>query len=161
MQDPQDKKISHAMFKLSKTNWLSLTIVYMVFIAFMSLKPAVHVTPHSTVKEVVHNCLHVPAYAMMALFWYLTLRAFNFTHKVSAQNAFMFAFIFGVLMEILQGFSSGREPSLLDICSNTFGAGGMVWVIYGVIARQSRSNPKAKDEIASSLNAPRNDKKGS
>ena len=110
--------------------WLSATILYTGLVTFMSLKPAYHTAEPSTVKEVFFNTLHVPGYAGMAFFCYFCLRALVVVESAKlARYAFWTAWGWGFFMEILQIFAPGRGFSLIDLCSNAIGAGGVVWVI--------------------------------
>jgi len=73
--------------------------------------------------------LHTPAYGLMAfLVWFSLGRTRPTGRKVFIQT-FWICFLYGVLIEILQGFVTGRHPSFLDIGLNTIGMGLVLYLI--------------------------------
>lgn len=107
-----------------KTNWKIVTAIYMIVLAFVSLRAGAVPSSETTVKQVLHNSAHVPAYALLT---YLLINSFVRIDSSTYTASFMGAFIFGVVMEVLQMFVPNRFPSLMDIFLNGCGAGWVVW----------------------------------
>ena len=131
------------MPSLTKKHWITITIVYMVLLLLVSLKPAAETMgPPSGLKQAAHNFLHVPAYAILVFLLFNcrlpALRRFGGGPALrrfggGGLTCFIIAVIYGALMEHLQSFSPGRLPSVLDIILNTLGAGGMVvWLRWKI-----------------------------
>lgn len=105
---------------LNRIFWSFCTLIYLALLTFASLKPPAATQVHSTVREVLHNLTHLPAYAILTYFLFVTARAvrLRFNPYLAAVLA---AFAFGILMEYLQSLVPGREPSLMDVGLNTVG----------------------------------------
>lgn len=83
--------------------------------------------------------LHVIAYALLMLFWYLTFHK-NSTPKTMLKIALACIF-YGIILEVVQGkLTTQRTSDLLDIVANCVGVIVMVLVLFMV------KNPKVKNE---------------
>ena len=71
----------------------------------------------SSIKQVAHNLLHVPAYSLLALLLFYSFGS-RFLVRV-----FIVASVYGVLNEYVQSFVPGRMASVMDIFLNVVGAG--------------------------------------
>ena len=76
------------------------------------------------------NLLHVPAYFILAMLWWRTLRTQKWSVAASVIAAMLVAAVYGVLDEVHQHFVPGRYLSLTDAMLNLVGAllGGM-WAL--------------------------------
>ena len=126
---------------MSKMKWNILTVLYMGLIIYESLKPYYPQPGDSKIKEFFHNVAHIPAYSLLV---YLFLHNFLKQGRREQSIAFVGAVLFGVGLEILQGFFPGREPSLLDIASNTLGAGLTLFLLKHNYIRLMESSCEAK-----------------
>jgi len=99
-----------------KKLWLTITILYLALLAFVSLvPPSAHQTGgHSVIAEVLHNAAHVPAYMILTFVLFFTLRAFDIPDPAVKRKVILMALGYGVLMEFLQGWAPDRDPSVLD-----------------------------------------------
>ena len=102
------------MMTLSRQQWQKITITWMAAILALSLMP-VRIKEPSLWNDMLSNSAHVAMYAVLT---FGLLRAFDRRVYVFS---FLTAFCYGVLMEILQGFTSCRSPELLDVISNAVG----------------------------------------
>jgi len=112
----------------SRRFWLGVTLIYMVALLAVSLKPIDRTGPSSAVQEATHNFFHVPAYALLTLFWVNTLTAYKIQSRILIW-AFCISCLYGLMNELLQGWVPGRFPSRLDIFLNTLGTVGMLLFI--------------------------------
>ena len=102
-----------------------VAVGYMLLIFALSLKPVWQDHPDSWIREMLHNLMHVPAYALMAFFVYLAWSG----EGQRRWGSVLIPFIYGVLLEVLQGFVPGRYPSWLDIVLNALGIITAVWLV--------------------------------
>ena len=101
-----------------------LTILYMGFLAFLSLSPEEHHPgKFEHLKDTIHNLGHIPAYTILCFLWIQFLGLFHQKNFIIALSISVF---YGITLEYFQSFIPGRYPSLLDICSNTLGA-SLTW----------------------------------
>ena len=108
-----------------KAKWF-LTFLYMILLVYFSLKgrpPGPHT---STIKEMMHNLGHIPAYAVLT---YLLVWSFSIIEGAVLMRAFLISFFYGVGMEILQSFTPDRTSSVKDALLNALGAGVMLWLL--------------------------------
>ena len=102
--------------------WMPLTIACLIIIYFSILK-----NPFSSIgipkgDLLNFNNLHIPAYFVLS---FLAGVAFRHTTKLKFHHytlAILFAFNFGILMEIAQGFIPARTASLFDTTHALIGA---------------------------------------
>ena len=106
-----------------------ITAGYMLLILALSLHPVLDKQPESWFREMVHNLMHAPAYGLMAFFVLLSWDQTHQWERRSVLGTALVCFGYGVLIEILQGFVPGRNPSLLDITLNTLGIGAALWLM--------------------------------
>jgi VanZ family protein len=105
---------------LNRIFWSFSTGIYLALLTFASLKPPAATYDHSITKAVLHNLTHVPAYAILTYFFFVTARALRLKSNPYL-TAILAAFAFGILMECLQSLVPGRESSLMDVGLNTMG----------------------------------------
>lgn len=104
----------------TKRRWLLATAVYLGLLGAVSLQPAGD-GPQDFIKEVVHNLLHVPAYAVLT--WLLVRCSLALDRRRWMYvRAFVLSALWGIFMEVLQSFAPGRFPSVMDVGSNAFGS---------------------------------------
>lgn len=108
-----------------KTKWF-LTFLYMILLVYFSLKGRGPVAHTSTIKEMMHNLGHIPAYAVLT---YLLVWSFSTIQRAILMRVFLISFFYGVGMEILQSFTPDRTPSVKDALLNALGAGVMLWLL--------------------------------
>ena len=112
----------------SRKFWVTVLIFYMVFILGASLKPVTGTEESSWIGELLHNLCHVPAYSVL-VFWIVgLLKAWDVKSGIFVK-AVIFAALYGILLEFLQGFVPGRTLSVGDMLLNTAGALIMVSLI--------------------------------
>ena len=68
------------------------------------------------------NLLHVPAYFILAMLWWRTLRTQKWSVASSVIAAMLVTAAYGVLDEVHQYFVPGRYLSLTDVMLNLLGA---------------------------------------
>ena len=142
----------------NRTTWFSVTVIYMALLLWGSLKPpAASVGEQDFVREMLHNLLHVPAYAGLTLVLYKAIKSSEQRPKngileirdieFGARKAGMLiAIIYGVVIEQLQGMVPGRYPSTLDIFLNIAGAGGMASILEWFNRRELKGGEGEKRE---------------
>jgi VanZ family protein len=74
------------------------------------------------VQPTWQTLLHIPAYFVLALLWWRTLRTRKWPIGAAAGTAIILAAIYGVLDEVHQYFVPGRFLSLTDLGMNLIGA---------------------------------------
>ncbi|MFQ5479703.1 MAG: VanZ family protein [Thermodesulfobacteriota bacterium] len=116
---------------------LTLTIVYMIVVLIVSVvKTSDGVETFAGMDKVLHFLL----YGLMGLLWirvFLTRRQHSFgggRPKGVVLKAVAITFLFGLIIEFVQGFLPAREASLYDALAN--GAGALSGVLlYTLINR--------------------------
>ncbi|VAX34851.1 hypothetical protein MNBD_UNCLBAC01-1093 [hydrothermal vent metagenome] len=109
------------VFEKNRQNYyVPITIIYMGILAYLQLRNPLgnNNAGISSVKQLLHNLAHIPAYAVLA---WLVLKFFfkvDFRAKIYAT---VIASAYGILMELLQSLAPGRFASLGDVFLNTFG----------------------------------------
>jgi len=103
--------------------WIITTAVYMFSLLMFSLIPVRDLQGVSSVKQIMHNVAHVPAYAILTL---LLIGALGSKLRV---RAFWISILYGCFNEIVQSFVPGRSCSIVDVCSNALGAGISIYFI--------------------------------
>jgi VanZ family protein len=83
------------------------------------------------VEPTWQTLLHIPAYFVLAVLWWRTLRTRKWSVPGAALTAIAFAAVYGVLDEVHQYFVPGRFLSLTDLAMNMAGAllGG-AWALW-------------------------------
>jgi VanZ family protein len=83
----------------------------------------------AVVPQPVTEYSHAPAYALLT--WLLTggLRNRGWSKRMALRLGVMAAMVFGVWMELLQGFVPGRTVDIYDVASNALGIGCAALVI--------------------------------
>ena len=102
--------------------WPLITILYMIFLTYASLKPGSASHKGDEIKQLLHNLGHMPAYSIFA---YCLMRTFENLPQAYVAT-FAAAFSFGVFMEFLQSFVPYRYPSLSDMGLNVIGISVML-----------------------------------
>lgn len=74
-----------------------------------------------TVSPTIQNLGHLPAYGLLAMLWFFTLKPFLPPRNRALVAAGLFAFLYGVLLELAQIAVPGRYPSLSDCVLNLTG----------------------------------------
>jgi len=102
-----------------------ITFLLFGIISYLSLSPNVY-TP--IIVKWQDKLEHIIAFVTLALF---TCRSFSPTTSIDAKVtlAILIIVLYGSLNEILQSFVPNRDPSLLDLIADIFGAflGGMLF----------------------------------
>jgi VanZ family protein len=99
----------------------------MLCILVLSSVPGVPVDPHAQHARfwlpLISNLLHLPLYAGLAVAWAIALLgAARMPAVVAAGVALLMAIGFGMVDELYQGLTPGRETSLGDVLMDTLGA---------------------------------------
>jgi len=92
----------------------------MAMVLIGSLQPSIPDPDPSWIKEVIHNALHVPAYAFLAFLLLATCSQIG--SRSRPVMILIFVALYGGMIEILQGSVPGRTASFFDAVLNTFGA---------------------------------------
>lgn len=131
---------------------LALT-AYSAALAVGSLSPVTRNSPLAggPVRQALNNLLHVPAYAVLACLWFLTVRQLRpgATLKRAYLAAATAALAYGGAMELGQNFVRGRTCSFDDFLLNALGVtlAAMVLWAWGRRAAPQASgapSPRAK-----------------
>jgi VanZ family protein len=106
--------------------------MYMVLLAFGAIAtPGVGIAGSllAVVPQPVTEYSHAPAYALLT--WLLTggLRNRGWSKQMALRLGVMAAMVFGVWMELLQGFVPGRTVDIQDVAFNAIGIGLAALVI--------------------------------
>ena len=121
---------------LKKYSWV-VAAGYTIFLGIFSLinlseLPSIDVDDSDKI-------LHVIAYALLMLTWYLTFHK-NSSLKMILKIAIA-CILYGTILEVIQGkLTTQRTADLLDIVANCVGVITMVLVLFMV------KNPKVKNE---------------
>jgi len=102
--------------------WIPLGIVAFIIFFFSVLKSPFSAIGIPEGDLLDFNTLHIPAYFALS---FLAGIAFRHTTNLKFHHytlAIIFAFAFGTLMEITQGFVPGRTASLIDSTHSLIGA---------------------------------------
>jgi len=124
-----------------RAGWKRIALIgyYMALLAFLSLVPmGSGAKPFSFLAAVrgdVQNVLHVPAYALPAVFWMQLLTERNRRGIGRVASAFFLAVGFGLIIESAQVWIPGRHPSLADGIVNLVGSFLGLSVYLGVERR--------------------------
>jgi len=99
----------------------SVAVAMLVLVAFESLTPA-----RSRVFDISDKLYHLISYLVLTFLFLLAAVWSPLRGRGSFPNAAWFvvsgAVAFGLLIEIIQGFTPPRQPNLLDAIANTGGA---------------------------------------
>lgn len=123
--------------------WFSASALYMVLLGAVSLRVPVNSQnkgPAYFAADVIHNALHVPAYMVLTFILFFTLRAFEVREEFLRWRVAFMALSYGILLEILQGLTPERDPSLLDVGLNLCGILLML-VLLRVITKSEKMKP--------------------
>ena len=99
-----------------------IVIFFSLIIAYYSLVP---VEPSASTNIIGDKGLHMLAYAVLSLAY------FNAFQK-KVLHSIIFAASYGILIEILQGFTFYREMSIFDAIANIIGASVAVVIAKNV-----------------------------
>ena len=106
--------------------------MYMVLLAFGAMAtPGVGIAGSmlAVFPQHVTEYSHAPAYALLTWLLASGLRNRGLSKQMALWLAIMGAMVFGVWMEILQGFVPGRTVDIHDVASNAIGIGLAALVI--------------------------------
>jgi VanZ family protein len=88
---------------------------------------------------------HLAFYFGTTLSWFLYFKSQKTEkgYKKSLIKAFLFSFVYGILIEVAQGlFTASRQPDIKDVLANTIGALLAISLIY--LTKLSKSKNKAQ-----------------
>ncbi|WP_044632901.1 VanZ family protein [Neotamlana sedimentorum] len=105
-----------------KKGLLAITIIYSVALAIVCLIN-IRQLPEVEVSN-IDKIFHFITYFLLMCLWYFSLTyALKFIQKKGLWYAFLIAFIFGIVIEVLQGtVTKTRALDVFDIIANTLGA---------------------------------------
>ncbi len=115
--------------------WRIVTLIYMIGLIGVSLKPAGSLGGNSLTQQMFRNILHAPAYSILFFFIYCCFKRWDL--KRLTWNL-LFCIAFGGLNELIQSAVPGRMASLSDMIVNTIGAGGMFAILYFILLRRTK-----------------------
>jgi len=104
--------------QLKKAGYILITLLYMIIISYLSLRPVSQGYHGSIPRQAVFNFLHIPAYGLL---FYMILRSFSSAGMRVYLFSFTIAVLFGAINEYLQSFVPGRQASVWDILINIAG----------------------------------------
>ena len=108
------------------SKWKILSILWVIFIAVVCLRPTSLDEPDSPTMEALKNFAHIPLFGILT---YLFIRSFsNFNFKTQMTSS-MGSVLYGVLIEILQMLIPGRYASLDDVLRDALGAGIVIFIL--------------------------------
>ena len=119
-KDSRGTGLYNMISRIDKRLWLLATLIYMVLLMGVEISPDLHPGKASVAKQIAHNGLHVPAYAVLTFLLVNTLQLYGV--KKTVLWAFAISVWYGWLNEILQSFSPGRTCSVGDEVLNILGA---------------------------------------
>lgn len=99
------------------TVWHSITFLYMAMLMLASFPPKLIPGEPTPFKEILHNSLHVPAYALLAFLIWKSWKRFSLPVVAGL------SFSYGLFNEVIQEFVPGRTASLSDAVLNAAGIG--------------------------------------
>jgi VanZ family protein len=90
--------------------------------------------PHSTARSLIHNSMHVVAYACIAASWWIawSRRPVALVCVFRSRGAWLLASLYGFVDELHQAYVPGRVCSFVDWVSDASGAALAVVVLRGV-----------------------------
>ena len=113
------------MMNHKRTGYILITLLYMMIISYLSLRPVSQGYHGSIAQQAVFNFLHIPAYGLL---FYLILRSFSSAGVGAYLFSFTIAVLFGVINEYLQSFVPGRYASVTDALLNGAGSGAALLI---------------------------------
>lgn len=109
--------------RTSQVFWGCLTMAYMAVLLLASLPAKIIPGEPSPFKQMLHNSLHIPAYAVLT---FLIWKSLGDRHLWGAAIA---AFAYGLFNECVQMFVPGRTASWGDVARNALGCLIALWVL--------------------------------
>ena len=103
--------------------YIAFTCLYMLLLLGNSFQTGASFGHVSSIRQVAHNLLHVPAYFLLAL-----LLFYSFGSRFLVW-AFIAASVYGAFNECIQSFIPGRTASIMDMFLNAIGAGIAVFFL--------------------------------
>lgn len=113
-----------------------LTLIYMAILCYVSVQPGYAGKGADTVRQVVNNILHIPAYGLLVILAIKSFPKFKYIYIAS----FFFAVAFGIFNEYLQSFVPRRYPSIMDVLLNAVGSAAAL-LIYMKINNSKIKHP--------------------
>jgi VanZ family protein len=120
------KKTNNKIKKILRF-WLPVVLWLLVIFAFSS-KPTGTATEIYWQDFIVKKFAHVVVFFVLTTLLYRALKQ-DVSKREAAQFAILLAVLYGVLDEIHQGFTPGREPHFRDVIFDTIGS---VLAIYSL-----------------------------
>ncbi|MCB4806799.1 VanZ family protein [Tamlana sp. 62-3] len=118
-----------------KKGILAITAFYNVALAIVCLIN-IKELPEVAVSN-IDKIFHFVTYALLMCLWYFSLvYTLNFSQKKGLWYAFLIAFVFGIVIEVLQGtITTTRALDVFDVVANTLGAllATLVLSIYNML----------------------------
>ena len=117
------------MIKLNRSTWIILTVIEMIAIVYLSVRPEAPGHGPSLPWEVFHKFGHLMAYGVLT---YLYLQCFGYFNRKLNQilfKAFSIAVLFGAFNEFLQLFCPTRSARWWDVLVNAIGAGVVIFIV--------------------------------
>jgi len=128
MTRPNDKLImtikSMARFLQTRLGMAVLPAFIMLIIFPGSLVPKFSADSPSFITSVLKNSLHIPMYLFLTFFLFLYFRRRQFFAQRKRHILYasaLAAFVFGLLIELMQRFVPGRTADFFDVALNTWG----------------------------------------
>ena len=84
------------------------------------------------IKPLNQNLMHIPVYAILAVFWLQLLSSHGVGGIKKFWLVFLFSAGFGIMNEFIQLAIPGRYPSLIDMVFNTIGSAAGIWLYFSL-----------------------------
>ncbi|MCA9405796.1 MAG: VanZ family protein [Candidatus Omnitrophica bacterium] len=95
--------------------WVILSFLFMLVIFLHSMKTGTGAGRPSSIKQVIYNFAHVPAYMVLTILLFNAIRSQTLTWAIFVSAAY------GVFIEYVQSFNPGRTASVMDEGLNVVG----------------------------------------
>lgn len=126
-------QVSSTKNLLVRNIFLLAAVGWTLFITYACLTTAANI-PKAAWLNIEHKdkIVHFTFYLVFTLLWVLDLKKANKFSPVKARLfVFIFAVIFGTIIEICQGmFTAERSPDAFDVLANTSGSAAAILVLW-------------------------------
>jgi VanZ family protein len=129
--------------------WLPV-LIWAGIIFIFSSNPAVRTTEIHWEDFIIKKSAHIFFFGVLSVFFYRAYKSHNIAIKKSVYYAIVSVFLYGVIDEIHQSFTPGRDPRLRDIMFDTFGAILFMYFIRKILPKFPKKifNYAKKFEVA-------------
>jgi VanZ family protein len=126
------RAVGRMLQRIPRAGGLALVALWLGFITWLSSHPATG-APGPVFRSFLFNSAHAPLFGLLALWMLLCLPrrgGWPVLDRRAAVVVLAAVLLAGIVDEVHQSFTPGRDPSVADLLTDLVGAGCVLWIAH-------------------------------